>query len=745
VAFVVATVRAGEPCPDAITSLWRGDGAPRIELTELDDEAVRALVRSALAGPVEEAAMSWVLEVSDGNPLFVRELVRGALEAGSLINAGGLWRLHGRPAASRSLIDLVSERMADLSLGEREVIELLAMGEPLAVAELARLVPEEALLAAEAHGLLTVSGDAVRLAHPLYGEAIRGALPPLRARAVGLRVVDALERRRPFGPDEALRVARLRLDAGMALPGELTLEAARAANRAGDPELGGQLAELAMTDGDALSAAMLLAQSHTMRNRHAEAETVLAGVESLGRGHAADSDYVKQRLWGLHWGLRDPPAAAALVDRVSDWADDERWRSFIERIGMVYRVMANGFGDPGDAEALATDTRIPDEPRRLAGVMHRMSMLLAGDGDAAAEAAFAVRPAVPLRDFADAAALSSMVPILLDSGNAWAEFSAYAEQMMRDAVRVNDGLAAAMASFALARLNMLRGRYRDATRWVAESESHLERYDPYNAIIYLKVLRVGIALFTADFDGMTAAIERLREWTAVHEPMPAQRVAIRRAEGWALWMRNRGEAGRQMLAEAEALAATEPGLAPQLAYEALRAGAPAAAALEAMADSCRSRLVTAYAAHARAKADHDGAALLIAAEEMADIGALRYAVEAASDAAAAFVAAGRADSARRAAARARELHVPGQGGELPAIDGLDGTATELTAREAQLIELASHGLSNAEIADRLVISVRTVETHIYRGMQKLGVNDRRALAGRTVERPAARLRPASRP
>ena len=112
---------------------------------------------------------------------------------------------------------------------------------------------------------------------------------------------------------------------------------------------------------------------------------------------------------------------------------------------------------------------------------------------------------------------------------------------------------------------------------------------------------------------------------------------------------------------------------------------------------------------------------------MAAIGALRYAVEAASDAASAFVAAGRQDSARRAAARARELHVPDQGAELPPIDGLDATAVDLTPREAQLIDLARQGLSNAEIADRLVISVRTVETHLYRGMQKLGINDRHDL------------------
>ena len=53
------------------------------------------------------------------------------------------------------------------------------------------------------------------------------------------------------------------------------------------------------------------------------------------------------------------------------------------------------------------------------------------------------------------------------------------------------------------------------------------------------------------------------------------------------------------------------------------------------------------------------------------------------------------------------------------------TAIALTARESQLVGFARQGLSNAEIADRLVLSVRTVETHLYRAMQKLGVSDRR--------------------
>ncbi len=122
-----------------------------------------------------------------------------------------------------------------------------------------------------------------------------------------------------------------------------------------------------------------------------------------------------------------------------------------------------------------------------------------------------------------------------------------------------------------------------------------------------------------------------------------------------------------------------------------------------------------------------GPALLEAAEAFAGIGALRYATETAAEAAEVFADAGRQDSARRAAARCRALFVDGQGGTPPAIGGLDSHAIDLTARERQLVELASQGLSNAEIAERLVLSVRTVESHLYRAMQKLGVSDRREL------------------
>ena len=52
----------------------------------------------------------------------------------------------------------------------------------------------------------------------------------------------------------------------------------------------------------------------------------------------------------------------------------------------------------------------------------------------------------------------------------------------------------------------------------------------------------------------------------------------------------------------------------------------------------------------------------------------------------------------------------------------------LTRAELHVARLAAHGLSNAEIAAHLVVSRRTVESHLARVFRKLGVRNRTQLA-----------------
>jgi len=77
-----------------------------------------------------------------------------------------------------------------------------------------------------------------------------------------------------------------------------------------------------------------------------------------------------------------------------------------------------------------------------------------------------------------------------------------------------------------------------------------------------------------------------------------------------------------------------------------------------------------------------------------------------------------------AAVQERLLEALVQGGGSSHVIPSEGAASELTAREAEVLKLIAAGLSNAEIAQQLVVSNATVKTHVNRIFAKTGARDR---------------------
>jgi ATP/maltotriose-dependent transcriptional regulator MalT len=73
-----------------------------------------------------------------------------------------------------------------------------------------------------------------------------------------------------------------------------------------------------------------------------------------------------------------------------------------------------------------------------------------------------------------------------------------------------------------------------------------------------------------------------------------------------------------------------------------------------------------------------------------------------------------------------------EGRPAPAARTSEDLLEPLTAREHEILELLAAGLTNREIAQRLVLSARTVETHVARVTGKLGVNSRARAVARAV-------------
>ena len=175
---IVATVRSGETVPDAITSLWKDGYLQRLNLMPFTKDQCVTLIESALGGRVEGLSADLMWEASGGNALFVRHLVEGALEAGTLRQVRGVWQLRGRTAVTSELASLLDSRVDQLPDNVLHALRLLTFCEPLDLDTLSSIAGEDAVEEAESRGLDPRRRGAQQHRRAVQPPAVRRGHPP---------------------------------------------------------------------------------------------------------------------------------------------------------------------------------------------------------------------------------------------------------------------------------------------------------------------------------------------------------------------------------------------------------------------------------------------------------------------------------------------------------------------------------------------------------------------------------------
>ena len=733
-AFAVVSVRRDEPVPDALRALWKDDLCTLLELAELPRGEVESLLGAALGGPVDGRSVNALWELTRGNALFLRELVRHGIDHGLLAQDGGLWRWRGEVESGTRLAELVDLRIEDADEGERRVLELVAVAAPL---EVGLLEPAEleALDALERRELVERRTDGRRrfadVAHPLHGEAVRAQLTPTRLEEIRTRLADALEALGARRSGDLLRIAVWRLEAGTSGDAGLFARAADRAMSAPDPVLAERLARAAVQSGGGFGPKLTLGRALAGAGRASEAQGLFAELEPEARDDDERAAVAVASARNLFWGLERAEDADAVLRRAEETVEADALRQELAA-QRVRLIAAQGRPEPALAAGRPLlEESVPGQARTTVALGVVQAMFSSGRID---EAVALVEAALPVarrhRDELPHAevVLLGMRALALRLAGRLLEATARSEDTYAFLVTQKSAQGTAIEATSLGLIWLARGRVQTALRYAREGAALLRDGDGTGMLAFALAGAVQAA-------AQAGEAEQARELLAEMERTPLAnkdfQVELELARAWSTAASGELSRARVLAAEAGARADSrgQAAYAVRALHELCRLGDASAAAPELTRLVARvdGPFAATAAAHAAALVAGDGAALMEVAERFGAADALLVAAEAADAAAAAHRESGRHSSARAAEARAALWLTRCEGARPPTLLAAP-EAAELTPREREIALLAAGGSSSREIAERLVLSVRTVDNHLQNAYRKLGVTRRQDLA-----------------
>lgn len=701
-AAVVAVTRPGRAGRSPATALGLGRVA-RVELSPLRFDEVHRLIHTLLDGPVDPAAVAALAADTGGLPGLVRAHVDSARRASRLGHRHGTWVLRGE-LWTGAVAAAVQPYLTDVDEAGHEALTLLAHADGLDLDRLLTQVDPAVVERLDDAGLLHLDASttpaAVTVFPPLLAQhlvqdtsATRRALVRTRIAALG-----------PHSGDGVLTADDVLADP-VALSRRLT--------RHWRAELEGRSRKWRADPGPG-PAAHLLEALLVLRARPHEIEAVVTGT----RPDSLDLD--ARAAWTV-WQAVAETAAPGTGPGSPALEDDELDPGVLAVAQARLRTVGHGVPSQAELDALPTADGAAGEASR---VVRATAFVARGDAHAA------------LRELDGFTTASATL------------------QLDADVAR---GLALLYTCELDAAVDGALDRLAGAAR----------RDDPCGIEAHAYVAGLGLSM-----QGRLVELDRLMSRVLALSPVPAH---LGHVQTGLLWLAAEAATWRGRYGYAETLARQAggqrtgrgpyPGMAPEgvtaelrdtdatgtadelwaLAEERLSSGyLPAgivagvsaverrpdpawAARLADAARRCDAPLMTHLADYAVAIATADMAELAVLEPRLLDAGLRLYAVRTAVMRAVRLLTEGDAQGAAAHADAA--WHQAGlRGRDLCGLFRRLDRAVGLTAREREVAVLVARGWTVQQIAQEKVLSVRTVENHVFSACHKVGVNSRDGLA-----------------